>query len=117
MTHFVRKASAPYRVEDRAGVTVAIAMLVTIPGPMPTDIDIERWVKRIDKAILRTVEADATSAVGVTIRVTERAGKRIADSLILDAAVDCPTRFRRAQEERPTRTVAHVRKPQGDVTN
>jgi hypothetical protein len=31
--------------------------------------------------------------------------------------VACPTYFKRAQDETPTRTVAHFARPQGGVTN
>ena len=108
---------ALYYAEDRTGVTIAVAVLVKIQGPTPTPSDVERWVKEIDAAIQPLFHVDADTPVGIGIRVTERSGKRIAENLILDAAVDCPASFRRAEAEKPTRTVAHFGKPQGDITN
>ena len=109
--------TAPYYVEDQSGVTIAVAVLVRIQCPTPAASDVERWVKEIDAAIQPVFHVEADTPVGIAIRVTERSGKRIAEDLILDAAVDCPAFFRRAEEEKPTRTVAHVDKPQGGITN
>ncbi len=74
-------------------------------------------VPEIDAAIAPMLGADADTPIGITIRVTESSGKRIAGDLILDAAVDCPAYFRRAEEETPTRTVAHLDKPPGGIIN
>src|SRR6478672_2472189 len=108
---------AAYHVEDRTGVTIAVAVLLRIQGPMPSRLDMERWVEELDAAIQPIFHVETETPVGITVRVTERSGKRLAEDLVLDAAVDCPTYFRRAEEECPTRTVAHLDKPSGGIVN
>ena len=108
---------AGYHVEDRTGVTIAVAVLLRIEGPMPSRLDIERWVEELDAAIQPIFHVETETPVGITIRVTERSGKRLEEYLILDAAVACPTYFRRAEEETPARTVAHLDRPRGGIVN
>jgi hypothetical protein len=108
---------APVYEEDRCGVTIAVAVLLRIEGPRPGPIDIGRWVHEIDATLLPLLGAKAETCVGITIRASERSGARVAEDLILNAAVACPTYFKRAQDETPTRTVAHFARPQGGVTN
>lgn len=71
----------------------------------------------IETMLLPLPGVDATSPVGVAIWVSERADNRIAQDLILNAAVAWPTYFKRAQHERPTRTVVHVAAPSGKIAN
>ena len=108
---------APYYVEDRFGVTIAVALVLRIEGRLPHKIDVERWVHEIDALIVPLFDADPETPVGIAIRVSERDGKRIAEDLILDAAVACPTYFERARDEREIRTIAHFDAPRGRVTN
>lgn len=103
----------PVYEEDRCGVTIAVAVLLRIEGPRPAPIDIERWVREIDATLLPLFGADSGTSVGITIRASERSGARVAEDLILNAAVACPTYFRRSQDERPTCTVAHFGAPPG----
>ncbi len=109
---------APYREEDRTGVTIAVAVLLRIDGGrMPFAIDVEKWVQEIDAALIPVFSADETTPMGVAIRVSERDGKQIPANLILDAAVACPAHFERSQDETPARTVAHFDTPRGGITN
>jgi hypothetical protein len=108
---------APYVVEDRSGITVAVAIVFRIDGPTPTKTDVEQWVRQLDAALPDLFGTDACSPVGVAIRVTERRGRGVEENLILDAAVDCPRHFKRAEDEQPTRTVVHFDAPPGNVTN
>jgi len=96
-------------------VTVAVAILLRIEGPIPHRIEVERWVREIDVAIGPMLGAGESSPVGITIRFTERNDKRIAANLILDAAVACPSYFERSEVER--RTVAHFDAPPGAIAN
>jgi hypothetical protein len=102
-----RHAPKPrYDVEDRP-VTVAVAVLVRIQRPSPTQLDVEQWIKAIGAAMAPIFGVDAGMPAGITIRVTEQDGKGIAKDLILDAAADCPAYFRRAEGKTSTRLVAH----------
>src|SRR5258705_4226658 len=96
---------APYHQKDGFGVTIAVAIVLRLDGPIPPEIDIKGWVQGIDDKILEVFGADENSPVGVAIRATERTDKRATANLILDAAVDCPAQFERSQDERPTRTI------------
>jgi hypothetical protein len=108
---------APVHEPASEGVTIAVAMLIHLTGrAVPAKIDVDRWVQEIDDKILRVFNAEA-APVGIAIRATERAGKRIADSLILDAAIACPAQLERSQAERPVRTVAEFGTPKGDIAN
>jgi hypothetical protein len=78
---------------------------------------VERCVQQIDATLLPLLGADENTPVGITIRFSERSGKRIAENLILDAAVDCPRHLERAKDEKPPRTVAHFTAPPGDIIN
>jgi hypothetical protein len=102
---------------DQYGFTIAVALLLRIEGQIPQLIDVERWVKEIDAAIIPLLGADANTPVGVAIRVSERSGKRIAEDLVLTAAVACPAQFERSRDERPTRTIANFDAPRGGITN
>jgi len=110
-------APAPYVVEDRSGTTVAVAILFRVEGPEPTKTDVEHWTRQLDAALPDLFGTDEKSPVGVVIRVTERRGRGVEENLILDAAVDCPRHFKRAEDEQPTRTVVHFDTPQGGVSN
>jgi len=109
--------TAPYREEDGSGVTIAVAIVLRLPGPVRSAIDVERWVHEIDRRIRRVFGADEDTPVGMAIRATERTDKQTASNLILDAAVDCSTNFERARGERPTRTIADFDMPRGGITN
>jgi hypothetical protein len=98
---------APSVVEHRPGVTIAVAVLVRIQRPSPTQLDVEHWIKAIGAAMAPIFGVDAGMPAGITIRVTEQDGKGIAKDLILDAAADCPAYFRRAEGKTSTRAVAH----------
>ena len=115
MAGFVSRARAPHRKEDQIGVTIAVAVLVRIQGPTPDAIEVERWFHEIDATLGPILGADADSPVGIAIRSSERNGKEIAADLILNAALACPKYFARAQEEKPTRTVANFYEPPGGV--
>jgi hypothetical protein len=95
---------APSDVEHR--VTIAVAVLVRIQRPSPTQRDVEQWIKAIGAAMAPIFGVDAGMPAGITIRVTEQDGKGIAKDLILDAAADCPAYFRRAEGKTPKRAVA-----------
>jgi hypothetical protein len=97
----------PDDVEHRPGVTVAVAVLVRIQQPSPTQLDVEQWIKAIGAAMAPIFGVDAGMPAGITIRVTEQDGKGIAKDLILDAAADCPAYFRRAEGNTSTRAATH----------
>ncbi len=106
---------AAYHDEDQSGLTVAVALLVRVEGSIVDRFDVDRWVRALDATIRPMLGADANSPVGIAIRVTERSGKQVAENLVLDAAVACPTYFKRSQDE--ARTVAHYAMPRGGITN
>jgi hypothetical protein len=97
---------ASYYVDNRSGVTIAVAVLVRIERQAPNQHDVERWIKAIAAAMAPIFGVEAGVPAGITIRVTEQDGKGIAKDLILDAAADCPAYFRRAEGETSTRAVA-----------
>lgn len=110
--------AAPYhQEEDGSGVTIAVAIVLRLHGPIPSKIDVESWVQEIDKRILPVFGADENTPVGIAIRATERTDKQATANLILDAAVDCSAHFERSRDERPTRTIADFDTPRGGVTN
>ena len=108
---------APYHQEDGSGVTIAVAIVLRVPGSIRSTIDVERWVHEIDKRIRRVFGADENTPVGIAIRASERTDKQTTANLILDAAVDCAAHFERSRDERPTRTIADFDTPRGGVTN
>jgi len=108
---------APYHQKDGFGVTIAVALVLRLTGPIPPKIDVERWVQKIDDRILEVFGADANTPVGIAIRATERTDRQATANLILDAAVGCPAQFERSQDERPTRTLANYETPRGGITN
>jgi hypothetical protein len=88
-----------------------------LDGPIPSTIDVERWVQEIDRRILPVFSTDENTPVGIAIRATERTDKRTSANLLLDAAVDCPAQFERSQDERPVRTIADFDIPRGGIRN
>jgi hypothetical protein len=108
---------APYYAEDKASVTVGVAVLLKLEGEAFSRPDMKQLIRELDVAIRAVVGADDKTPIGIALRITERSGDNVAANLILDAAVDCPSYFKRAQAENPTRTVAHIDKPRGDITN
>lgn len=106
---------APYYQEDPAGVTIAVAVLVRLEGPMVHESEIERWVHELDAALLLIFGGDENTPIGITIRATERTGKGIAEALMLNAAVACPAQLQRSTEEEPRRTIATFAKPEGGI--
>jgi hypothetical protein len=103
--------------EEQFGLTIAVALLLRIEGRMPHRVDVERWARDLEAAIAPIFDVDAETPVGIALRVSERTSKGIAQDLILDAAVACPTYFERAQAERPTRTIAQYETKRSRVTN
>jgi hypothetical protein len=108
------RVSAPYHVQDRFGVTIAVAVLLRIDGSIRA-IDIERLAHDLETTLVPLLGADEETPMGIAIRASEQRG--IAENLILDAAVACPSQFEHSQGDRPTRTVIHFGRPQGGITN
>ena len=109
---------APYHQEEGSGVTIAIAIVLRLQGPIPSRIDdVEPWIHEIDKRILPVFGADENTPIGIAIRATDRTDKQSTANLILDAAVDCSAHFEGSRDERPTRTIADFDAPRGGITN
>lgn len=108
---------ALYHQEGRSGVTVAVAILLRLKGPMRDAVDVDRWTHEIDATLLPLLGANVASPMGIAISASERTARGIAEQLILDAAVACPARFGESQDARPVCTVADFSAPSGGITN
>lgn len=49
-------AKALEQRKDEFGVTIAVAIVLRLHGPIPPKIDAERWVQEIDSTILLAVD-------------------------------------------------------------
>lgn len=108
---------APQHQAEGFGLTIAVAIVLRLHGPIPPKIEVDHWVHELEKNIVPVFGIDENTPVGIAVRATERTDKQATASLILDAAVACPAQFERSKEERPIRTIADFDAPKGSITN